>query len=75
MQPSGGWENDLAPWVIADGAQLPESKDWYAEGFVSKPKEQGKCGACWAFAAASTLASLAAISGVETSSHLEDYSV
>jgi C1A family cysteine protease len=40
---------------------------------VTKPKDQGGCGACWAFTAASTLESLAFIKGFDTS--LQTYSI
>lgn len=42
---------------------IPKSIDWYKEGKVTKPTNQGSCGACWAFTAAATLESLAAITG------------
>ena len=44
---------------------LPIFKNWYADGYVTKPKDQANCGACWAFTAASTLESLAFISGFD----------
>jgi len=54
---------------------LPSYKNWYEENMVTKPYAQGSCGACWAFAATSTLESLAMISGTEPSGKLQQYSV
>lgn len=34
------------------------SVDWRTRGFVSPVKDQGDCGACWAFSAISTMETL-----------------
>jgi C1A family cysteine protease len=54
-------------------SSLPDSKNWYEEGAVSRPYNQGSCGGCWAFSTASAVESLAYISGND--SELNEYSV
>ena len=52
---------------------MPDYKNWYEEGVVSTPYDQGSCGSCWAFSAAATLESLAKIQGFD--SDVQEYSV
>jgi C1A family cysteine protease len=42
-------------------AGLPEFMDWVALGKVPAVKSQGRCGACWAFSAVSTIETAHAI--------------
>jgi C1A family cysteine protease len=45
-------------------SKLASEVNWYEDGFVSRPYDQGSCGGCWAFATASSLESLAMINGL-----------
>ena len=40
---------------------LPASVDWRDQGVIGRVRDQGMCGSCWAFAAASAMTSYAKI--------------
>jgi C1A family cysteine protease len=42
---------------------LPDYLNWFDKGYITRPYDQGSCGACWAFTAASTLEALALMKG------------
>jgi C1A family cysteine protease len=58
---------------IRAASKYPVYKNWYKEGKVTRPYEQGSCGGCWAFSCTAAVESLAAINNVEK--HITEYSV
>ncbi|XP_072316856.1 uncharacterized protein [Eucyclogobius newberryi] len=58
-----------SPHFSAD-VDLPSSLDWRKKGLVTKVKDQGECGACWAFSSVGALEGLLA----KTTGKLEELS-
>lgn len=52
--------------LTAIKGDLPETVDWKAQGKVTKTKNQGPCGSCWAFSVTETMESMYAIQNNDT---------
>ena len=48
---------------LLEEIELPDHKNWHAEGKVTTPYDQAGCGGCWAFSTAAATESLLYISG------------
>ncbi|CAL1298993.1 unnamed protein product, partial [Larinioides sclopetarius] len=49
------YHGNCTTWVRASNSDPPNSIDWRDQGLVTRIKDQGQCGACWAFSAIGSL--------------------
>jgi C1A family cysteine protease len=56
-----GIQTKQGPHPEDEEIELKPYVNWYKDGFVSSPYDQGRCGGCWAFSTAAAVESLCKI--------------
>ena len=67
--------NETVDWTLVDPVRqeaAPPSVDWVARGAVTRPKQQGVCGSCWAFSTTGAIESAFRIAGYNLTAFSED---
>lgn len=59
---SGTQKRQLYAAPLSQPRELPLRVDWREKGIISQVRNQGKCGACWAYSTIETIESMSALS-------------